>query len=56
MLPNVLQRSAADHLPVLAAEVRELLDMESCIEAMAQVLVSNTTRRSAVIAAHGPSG
>ena len=25
MLPNVLQRSAADHVPVLAAEVRELL-------------------------------
>ena len=25
MLPNVLQRNAADHVPVLAAEVRELL-------------------------------
>jgi 16S rRNA (cytosine1402-N4)-methyltransferase len=25
MLPNVLQRSAADHVPVLASEVRELL-------------------------------
>jgi 16S rRNA (cytosine1402-N4)-methyltransferase len=27
MLPNVLQTSAADHTPVLAAEVRELLDV-----------------------------
>jgi 16S rRNA (cytosine1402-N4)-methyltransferase len=25
MLPNVLQRSASDHVPVLAEEVRELL-------------------------------
>jgi 16S rRNA (cytosine1402-N4)-methyltransferase len=25
MLPNVLQSSAADHVPVLADEVRELL-------------------------------
>jgi 16S rRNA (cytosine1402-N4)-methyltransferase len=28
MLPNVLQRSAADHVPVLAAEVRELLAVQ----------------------------
>ena len=27
MLPNVLQRNAADHVPVLADEVRELLDV-----------------------------
>ena len=27
MLPNVLQRSAADHVPVLAAEVHELLSV-----------------------------
>jgi 16S rRNA (cytosine1402-N4)-methyltransferase len=27
MLPNVLQTSAADHIPVLAEEVRELLDV-----------------------------
>ena len=27
MLPNVLQRTAADHIPVLAAEVRELLSV-----------------------------
>jgi 16S rRNA (cytosine1402-N4)-methyltransferase len=29
MLPNVLQRSAADHIPVLADEVRELLAVRS---------------------------
>ena len=28
MLPNVLQRNAADHVPVLAAEVRELLAVQ----------------------------
>src|ERR671934_2534140 len=28
MLPNVLQPSATDHVPVLAAEVRELLAVE----------------------------
>ena len=28
MLPNALQPSATDHVPVLAAEVRELLDLE----------------------------
>jgi 16S rRNA (cytosine1402-N4)-methyltransferase len=36
MLPNVLQRSAADHIPALAAEVRELLAVrpgESVVDA-----------------------
>ena len=28
MLPNVLQRSASDHVPVLAEEVRELLAVQ----------------------------